>query len=215
MWFNKWSIIVGLLSLSLAAASCGKKFGEGAPLPVGDSSQAAANALDTLRALVTEQNYKNLGFDSVSEVKNAALGAPLPVYEIGLDRLKGYEAGQDGNALLTPTEEILYPVAVGGETRSSVSVVKKERGYVPSSFGKASIAKGLARFRGQDTAATFAVHIPILGLYFLGRRIEGRLMVTPVVESTRPPLRAGAIVPIEEIVKAIGPLLRAYNGLPL
>ena len=116
---------------------------------------------------------------------------------------------------MTLTTETFYPVAVGGETRSSVTVVKKERGFVPSSFGKASIAKGLARYRGQDTTGTFVVQIPVLGLYFLGRRTEGRLVLTPVVESVRPPLQPGAVLPVEEIVKAIGPLVQAYNGQPL
>lgn len=214
MWFKTWSLIITVL-VAPVAVSCSQKAGEGAPPPVNDSSKAASNALDTLRALVTEQNYKGLGFGSLDEVKAATLAAPMPVYEIGLDRLKAYQAGQDGNVLMTPTSETLYPVAVGGETRSSVTVVKKEGGYTSASFGKANIAKGLTRFRGQDITGTFVVQIPVLGLYFLGRRVEGRLMLTPVVESTRPPLHAGAIVPVEEIVKAIGPLVQAYNGQPL
>jgi hypothetical protein len=52
-------------------------------------------------------------------------------------------------------------------------------------------------------------------LYFLGNRIENRLMLTPVTEDSRLPFRVGVAVPAEEVLKAIIPLAQAYNGLPI
>ncbi len=204
---------LGLSSLLIMSAC--SKGGESAAAPVAVSQEAASNALVTLQALVTEKNYQAMGFTSVDEVKRAALAAPLPVFEIGLDWLKGYQLGQDPNALLSPTTEAIYPVTVDGQPRSSVTVVKKESGYTASSFGKADIAKGLAQYRGRDVAGTFAVYIPIFSLYLVGSRVENRLMFTPVVPSTRVPVRVGVPVVAEEILKELLPLVKTYNGLPM
>lgn len=204
-----------ILGAVILVAGCAQKRGASAPPPVGDAQQAASNAITTLQKLVTEQNYKTLGFSSVDEVKSAALAAPLPMFNIGLDRLKSYQAGQDANALLTASSETIYPVTAGGQVRSSVTVVKKESGYTTASFGNAEIVKGLSRYRSDNMPNAFAVRVPALGLYFLGNRIENRLMLTPVTEDSRLPFRVGVAVPAEEVLKAIIPLAQVYNGLPM
>ncbi len=207
-----WIFILGALIL---VAGCAQKRSTSAPPPVGDAQQAASNAITTLQKLVTEQNYKSLGFSSMDEVKSAALAAPLPMFNIGLDRLKSYQAGQDVNALLTASSETIYPVTVGGQVRSSVTVVKKESGYTTAGFGNAEIVKSLSRYRSDNMPNAFAVRVPALSLYFLGNRIENRLMLTPIAEDNRLPFRAGVAVPAEEVIKAIVPLAQAYNGLPM
>ena len=212
MRFKHWMLITSVLILEVA---CAGKTGVSAPPPVGDAQQAASNALITLQKLVTEQNYKALGFSSLEEVKSAELAAPLPMYNIGLDRLKNYQASHDANVLLTASSETIYPVTAGGHVRSSVSVVKKENGYTTASFGNAEIVKGLSRYRNENRPNAFAVRIPALGLYFLGNRIENRLMLTPVAEDTRLPFRIGEAVPVEEVLKAIILLAQTYNGLPM
>jgi hypothetical protein len=198
----------------LLATGCSQQRGSNAPPPTGDAQQAASNALVTLQKMVTEQNYKTLGFTSPDEVKSAMLAQPLAQYNIGLDRLKGYQAGQDANTLLTASSETIYPVTVGGQVRSSVTVVKKGTGYTTASFGNTTIVKGLSRYRA-NTPEGFAVRIPVFGMYFLGNRVENRLMLTPVYEDSRLPFRAGAAVPAEDVLKAIIPLAQAYNGLPM
>jgi len=207
-----WVFILGALML---AAGCAQKRGASSPPPVGDAQQAASNAIATFQKLVTEQNYKTLGFSSLDEVKNAVLAAPLPMFDIGLDRLKSYQAGQDANALLIASPETIYPVTVGGQVRSSVTVIKKESGYTTAGFGKAEIVKGLSRYRSDNMPNAFAVRVPALSLYFLGNRVDNRLMLTPISEDSRVPFRVGVAVPAEEVVKAIVPLAQSYNGLPM
>jgi hypothetical protein len=199
----------------LLAAGCAQHRGENAPPQTGDAQQAASNALATLQKLVTQQNYKALGFASPDEVKSATLAPPLTLYNIGLDRLKSYKAGQDANALLTASSETIYPVTVGGQVRSSVTVVKKETGYTTASFGNADIVKALSRYRGANTPGAFAVRIPAFSMYFLGNRVENRLMLTPISEDSRLSFRIGVAVPAEDVLKAIIPLAQAYNGLPV
>jgi len=61
-------------------------------------------------------------------------------------------------AIDAQTSEVIYPVTVGGQPRSSVTVVKKNDGYTPSSFGNAEVARQLTRIRGDRMGDTFAVH---------------------------------------------------------
>jgi len=204
-----------LIAVLVMQVACSTKGGSAAPPPIEDAVKASSDALATLQQLVTDANYKSLGFDSVAQVKTAALAAPMPVFEIGLDRLKSYQAGQDVGGLLTPSQASIYPVTADGQTKSSITVVKRPNGYVPSSFGNAEIAKGLARYRGSKTADSFAVHVPVLGMYFLATRKDNGLTLTPVTESRRLSFRVGVAVPAEEVVKAIVPLVQTYNGLPL
>jgi hypothetical protein len=212
MWSKNMMLLASVL---IVLAACAAKVGGSAPPPVDNPDQAAANALVTLQKLVTEANYKDLGFDSVDQVNRAVLAVPMPVFEIGLDRIRSYQPGQDVNSLLTPSMETIYPVTVDGQTKSSVTVVKKASGYLPASFGNAAVVVALSRYRGNRPEESFTVHIPVPNMYFLGTRTADRLMLTPVIESSQLPLRVGVAVPAEEVIQAIVPLVQEYNGLPI
>jgi hypothetical protein len=207
-------LILTAVALLLIVGCAGKR-DENAPPSVPDIQQAASNALVTMQKIVTKQNYKALGFDSRDEVKTAALAPALPMYNIGLDRLRSYKSGQDANAFLTPSSETIYPVTVAGQVRSSLTIVKKGSGYTTASFGNAEVVKALSRYRRENLSNAFAVRVPALNLYFLGNRIENRLMLTLATEDTRLPFRVGVAVPADEVLKAIVPLARSYNGLPI
>jgi len=206
-----WIVFAGVV---LASAGCAQKGGNSAPPPSADAGQAASNALATLQKLVTEQNYKAMGFTSLDEVKSAQLAEPLPVFHVALDRLKSYQ-GEDPNALLTQSGETIYPVTAGGQVRSSVTLVKKDNSYTASSFGNAEVVKSLTRYRTASTPGAFVVRIPALGIYLLGSRVENRLMLTPIVEDSRLPFQPGVAAPAQDVLKAIAPLAQAYNGLPM
>lgn len=185
-----------------------------APAPPAQQPQeAASNAIGILQKLVNEQNYKSLGFQSVDEVKQAQLGQPMEVYNIGLDRLKGYQAGSDPNSLLTPSAETIYPVKVNNDVRTGITIVHKEQGYAPSSFGNADIVRRLSGYRQDNNE--FAVRIPAFNMYFIGRRVETRLVLVPIVSDPRLKLQAGEATPIEVVIDQLRPYVNAYNGLPM
>lgn len=187
---------------------------QSAPKPPSDQPQeAATNALGVLQRLATSENYKNLGFQSLDEVKQAQLGQPMEVFNLGLDKLKGYQAGQDPNTMLTPSAETIYPVTVNGAVRSGVNIIHLERGYQPASFGNADIVQRLASYR--QSAVDFAVRIPAFNLYFVGRRVETRLVLTPIVSDPRLKVQAGQATPIEVVIDQLRPYVDAYNGLPM
>src|SRR5262249_21986467 len=87
-----------------------------------DMQTAAEKALNTFRKLVTQQNYKELGFDVADEVSNAALGQPMLIFLVRLDRLREHQPGTDPNRLLTDSHQALYPITIRNQMRSSVLV---------------------------------------------------------------------------------------------
>lgn len=181
--------------------------------PAQQPQEAATNALGVLQKLVNDQNYKSLGFQSLAEVKQAQLGQPMEVYNLGLDKLKSYQAGQDPNSLLTPSAETIYPVTVGGSVRSGVTIVHKEQGYEPSSFGNADIVRRLAQYR--QNPSDLAIRIPAFNLYFIGRRVDTRVVVVPIVSDPRLKVREGEATPLEVVIDQLRLYVDAYNGLPM
>jgi hypothetical protein len=190
---------------------CSRQKNESKP-PAQQAQEAAANAVSVLQKLVNEQNYKSLGFQTMDEVKQAQLGQPMEVYYLGLERMKDYQAGEDPNSLLTPSAELIYPVTVGGNVRTGVTIVHKEQGYESSSLGNADIVKGLASYR--QSPKEFAVRIPAFNLYFVGRQVDTRVVLVPIANNPRLKAQAGEATPLEVVVDQLRPYVDSYDGRP-
>lgn len=205
-------IILGVL-VPLLIVACQD---QGKPPPLTPQASEAANgALSVLRQLVTAQNFRSMGFDSLDEVSRAQLGAPLSVSNIGLEQLKQYQPGTDPAALLTLTSETVYPVVVDGNVKSSLTIMKRDGGYAPSAFGNADVAKRLGRYRQSVGAGAFIVRVPALNFYFVGQRTPAGLSLTPIVSDPRLRLPEGQPAPADQVLAQLVPVARAYNGLPM
>lgn len=205
--------MIGLLVL----AGCSQQ-NRPAPPAVTQPQEAATNALGILQKLVTDQNFKGLGFESVDEVKNAQLGQPLQVFNIGLDKLKGAAPGAatDAASLLIPSPETIYPVTVQGAVRSSVTIVHKQEGYAPASFGNAEIIKALSRLRRPESGQNeFVLRILPFNMYFLAHRVENQVVAVPIVDDPRIKAKTGEAIPLPALLDALRPLANEYNGLPM
>jgi hypothetical protein len=202
--------VIGLLVL----VGCSEQNPPKPPAP--QPQEAATNALGVLQKLVTEQNFKGLGFDSVDEVKNAQLGQPLQVFTIGLDKLKGTTTAAEAASVLAPSPETIYPVTVQGAVRSSVTIMHKQEGYAPASFGNAEVIKALSRLRRPEAGANeFVLRIPAFNMYFLARRVENQVMAVPIADDPRIKVKAGEAVPLPTLLEALRPIANEYNGLPM
>ena len=192
---------------------------ESAEAPKPPSSQpqeAGSSAIGVLQKMVTEQNYRALGFDSVDQVKQAQLGSPFSVFEIGLNQLKEYKPGISPDTLLTPSSKTIYPVTVNSEVKSSVTISHKDNGYQASSFGSADIIKSLSRYRRAEAQGNdFVVRVPAFNMYYLGRHVNSRLLLVPIIDDTRLKLKTGEAVPAETVLEQLVPLANSYNGLPI
>ena len=184
--------------------------------PSPQPQEAATTAIGVFQKMVNAENFRSLGFDSADQVKQAQLGAPLAVFDVGLDQLKTYKAGVDPNTLLVQSSKTLYPVTVDGQVKSSVTISHKESGYQASSFGNAEIIKSLSRYRQTQAASgDFVVRVPAFNMYYLGRRVENRLVLIPIVDDPRLKLKPGEAVSVETVLDQLVPLANAYNGLPM
>jgi hypothetical protein len=203
-------VLIALLLGIVFVTSCSKP--QRAVSPAQQPQEAASNAMEQLRKLVNEQNYKGLGFRSVEEVKQAQFGQPMAVYYVGLEKMKAYRAGQDANSLLTRSAETIYPVVVGGRVRTGVTIVHNEQGYESSSFGNADIVQKLTGYR--QSAAEFAVRIPAFNLYFVGRQASARVVLVPIANNPRLKAQAGEATPLEAVVGQLRPYIDSYDGRP-
>jgi hypothetical protein len=205
-------LIEGLLLLFLLGCQRSGKSTTASARP----EQAAAFAIGVLQRLVTEQNFRSLGFDSPEQVKRAQPGQPLAVFDVGLDQLKAYKPGVDPDHVLQQSARIIYPVTVDGQVKSSITITHKESRYQASNFGDAEIIKRLSRYRlNQPEGSDFIVRVPAFNMYFLGRRVEGRLVLVPIIDDPRLKLTPGEAVGADIVLEQLVPLANSYNGLPM
>jgi hypothetical protein len=181
----------------------------------------AQRSLATLQSLATTQTYKGLGFESLQETKSASLGQPLRVFMVGLDALRDYQPQTDPNKMLMDVHQLIYPVVVGGQQRSSVTLREVEGKWQVASFGKPTLTKALVQMRQRQIESArvpaeslFAVNIPALNLSFLGRRSDGTLLLTPLVSDAALKLEEGQPQDAKAVFEALAPRARELKTGP-
>ncbi len=181
----------------------------------------AREALETFRLLVNRQNYEELGFESRNELGSATLGTPIEEFMIGLDELRAYEPDQRGLVAISPTRRLTYPVLVGDNLRSSLTVGRGEEGWAAMSFGAPSYSQLLSAAReslskGDSRQATdcFEIRVPALNVSFVAKREGGGLVLTPLLDDSRFGFERGSALPLKRVLEALAPVAREHNGLP-
>jgi hypothetical protein len=182
-----------------------------------EAAPAAAKALQTFSKLVTEQNYKQMGFESLEDVKAATLGVPAMEFFMRLDTLKSYQDGQPLTEVLSGGVRAVYPVLVREAPRSSFEIVKTaEGGWRAASFGGANFIQRLSRVReekakglSKSLSEFFIVRVPALNLYFLGHDQNGEMMLTPITDDRRFEFVAGRSLLAAEVFRRMLPIAKA------
>ncbi|KGI77825.1 hypothetical protein LF63_0105255 [Oleiagrimonas soli] len=164
--------------------------------PSATAQEAAQAGLVTLRQLITEQNYRGMGFSSLDEVKEAALDRPMEIYIVRLDALKKYRR-QSGADLLTDEHKMFYPLTARQRVVSSLAVTQYGGGWGATDFGSAALARAFSQYRGEE--GDFIVRVPALKTYFVGHRRDGGLLLTPIIDDARFEFRAGKAMPAEQV----------------
>ena len=183
------------------------------------SQKAATAGLSTLKKLVTADNYKSYGIESVERLNNAKLGTPVEVYLIGLEDLKQFKPG-DQKQVLVPANRAVYPVlATNNDVISSVELDYNNGKWEARKFGEQTATKTSAAFINQthtdSIQRTFLVRIPSLSLNFLGAQTAtGKIYLTYLDKQTIANIRTGESLPVEEVMQRLQPLAVDYNGLP-
>jgi hypothetical protein len=182
------------------------------PRPNHSQQTAAQHGLDTLRHIVNAGNYASLGFESEAEVRQATLGEPLQVYRVQLDALRAFTENTDPETLLVDIRRTLFPVKVGDRVATSIFVTGAREGWRASELGNAAVARLVSRYR--HGAGDFVVHVPAMKSWFVADRVEGKLMLTPVMDDPRTKLRAGETLPADVVFLQLKAASEGYNGLP-
>jgi hypothetical protein len=183
--------------------------------PAGDPRAAAMEGLQAFRGLVDDQNFRELGFESREEVGSATLGEPIRVFIVRLDRLKEFQDTSDARALLTDTRQLIFPLAAGGQTRSSITVADQNGRWAAASFGGPNLAKQLTAARSNvgGAASLMYVKVPSLNAYFVASEAEGgELMLTALNDVPNLQLRQGARMTAKDAFAALVPAARAHDG---
>jgi len=182
---------------------------------------AAAKSLSIFVGLVNSKNFKQMGFESVEEVRSAALEVPLKEYMVPLDRLQKFESSTDPRTLLNDTGQVTYPLKVGEQVRSSLTLANVKGEWKPVAFGDANLNKLYARIRDENSRTAglqksdyFIVRIPALNLFFLGYEREDRLMLVPILDDSAYGFRAGESIPARDVFVAVREAARQHDGLP-
>ena len=186
-----------------------------------ESLQAATLSLRNFQAVITDQNFRQMGFASPSEVKSATLGVPLHVVMVQLDDLRAYRPGNDPAALLRDLHRTIYPVLVSNQVRSSITVERRGTAWQGTSFGAPKLAgmvetarRASASASGVAPNAYILVHVAALNRYYLGHRANNRLILTTIVDDPVLRLPAGRDIPGADAFAALAPVAQRHNGLP-
>ena len=182
------------------------------PHPSTSQTTAAQHGLATLRQVVNASNYAALGFASPDEVRQATLGEPLQVFQVRLDALRAFTEKTDPETLLVDIRRNLYPVKVGDRVATSIFVPGSRDGWRAAELGNAAVAQLVSRYR--HGSGDFLVHVPALKAYFVADRVEGKLMLTPVMDDPRTQLKAGETLPADVVFARLRQASEGYNGLP-
>ncbi|HNY30622.1 MAG TPA: hypothetical protein PKO15_07025 [Fibrobacteria bacterium] len=158
---------------------------------------------------------------SVADQKQAVVGQPMKEYMVRLDALKSFSEGADADSLLVETGNVHVPVLAGGAAKATVCLAKGAEGWELVSLGekrKANLregAVGLSKRRLLKKAQDhFLVRIPAMNLEFVGTYQHKQLLLSPIADDSQTGLKAGDILPAEEIFLKLVPQAQKHEGLP-
>lgn len=155
-----WKRALASLSFCVAIAGAFVPPTSHAAAPTTEASVAAAQSgLASLKELVTEDNYKDLGFESLDEVKKASLAGPLAVRMIQLDELLTLDPSATPESALHDLKQKIFPVFAKGKVRSAITVSQNAGGtWAVTSIGDAALIKALEGAKGVHSRATGKSH---------------------------------------------------------
>lgn len=212
-----------LLSFSTGGAQAGAPAGQIASfkgVPETDQLESAAQqGISRFQELAGGDRYQKVGLASAEEAHQVALGQPIRVYQLGVAELRNYRGGNAIPLLSRMAEEVVYPLEVGSEAKSSESLRWTGSQWVIFGYGGANWIRYIDPLR-QDTAhrqnldlgELFVVKVRGLGLEFLGYQTgSSQLMLIAETDFPQVNLNAGQAVVAEQLFQKLAPMAQAYN----
>lgn len=168
---------------------------------------------------------RELGFDTGT--KDAAVRkTPFPMFEVGLNDLRSFAQGKEANRLLSYTHQLLFPVEVATQVKSSVTVrfvlhtpgkakhKEKINGWRLTRWGLPNLIHRLTteydRLKPQKPG--FLVSIPSLNRYFLGYEENTIVKLVPLFKYDH--LTVGESYPAQDVFGWLSREAQRVDGSP-
>ncbi len=191
---RSWPVVLMAVTLGLPWVSARRANAQG---PSSGPDLAGAAAMDALqKSLATvraTKDFQLMGLTSRSEMEQVTLGRPMQVREIGYDNLLSYREGSDVASVFTGPDQLLYPVVVRGEVRSSLTLVRNGQEWRLTTYGDVGRTREIEKTRlgvvqragesGRGEAAVSLASVPAFGLYLVALARDGRTLLSPVSAS--------------------------------
>ena len=181
--------------------------------------EAASDGLKTLAALITKENYKNFGLNSIDQAQSLRLGEATHLQMIGLDNLKAFKSETDPKSLIVPMNSAVYSVldAKNGDMVTSIQLQDDGGKWTATSFGNANLAKiwqsGLAKAKADGKTGQ-AIWIPSLNIHLVGYEADGKSFLALADDRPIADLEPNVFLPANELLDRLKPVAYQYNGLP-
>ncbi len=201
-----------VLALLCAAFAVCLTQAQPAPGSIEAATDTAKRILPELKELVTKETFRDLGFDS-PEVGGATLGKPLAVHMVRLDQLKEFKENAKADSLYPNVSEVLFPIAVGGQVRSGLTLREIQGKWQITSLGRSNLTRSLTQEikhveEVTHAESTFVVQVPAMGLYFIASRTRAETTLTPVISDVRFKLEGGRPLTAEKLMASLVPFAR-------
>jgi hypothetical protein len=185
------------------------------------ADKAAAVSLNSFSKLITNRNFRMMGFESRDEVRRATLDKSIREYVIELSSIKGFKENMNPEKLLVRTRTLVYPVLIDSSIRTSLTIAYRNNRWESQSFGYSNLTKIIAALMnakskepGFSRNVFFIVRVPAFNLAFLGYRFKGTLTLIPLFDSPAFDLKTGIPVPASIVVKVLKTASEEYKDLP-
>ncbi len=175
------------------------------------------------------QHAQELGFTTGTEGAMLRQDA-FPIYEVSLKDLRAFTPEKEVNALLTDTHQLLFPIEVKNEVKSSVTVrpvanrrekigqTDQKKEWHPARWGLPKLIKQLTTEQKRlneklpGLKGFRLVSIPALNRNFLGYEDNADLKLVPLASDR--PFTAGKSLSIREVFLSLIHEAKSVSGSP-
>jgi hypothetical protein len=207
--------VTAVTACLLLAAACGTGTTQtpgGTPAPsqantMKTPDEAARKVLESLPQLVTEANYKSMGFASLDEVRSAQLGVSVPRRTVSYQQLLNYQPGAPLRSLFASEEQMVYAIQAAQQVRTTAIVSRRGDSWQISSVGDGYLANLFS------TAGTNfeIISIPGLNLEFAGVREGEEFTLIPAQDYPQLQFTRGTRIPSAKALPLIVAHAREFD----
>ena len=180
-----------------------------------DLQRVAQQAVEDLRQLVANEEFRGKNLPSPEALSNARIGQAVAHHVIELEALRGYSPQTDPNRIIKEIDRVTVPVASGSNSRviATIELDRNDQKWQIGELGNQQYMQMYEELRQHlDLRPEDArlVRVPAFNLYFLATG-ERMALLSDKAFGDIPPRE---LQPAREVLRTLVPVAQSYNGLP-